>query len=421
MKHRTKKTQIYLSVLTSVIMMFSSLMMNVQTVKADTTASTAVSTITDYIGKEIILNFDRPMKDLSEIKNQLVAASGASTSAGMINFEPAATEIDTSDPSNTILKYKYNNLVDYDNVNLVWYFTNGFFRNFENNLANYVKFYEKDTGKVVPLPNVVTVGIQSDGKLPVVDGYGYMEITDWYFRQIQNHAPLGLHLVSQDLKPSTTYVIEIEKGFLFNNELATTKTYSFEFTTTAVTPTIVNVTGVYLNQSSKTLTVGDGFQLAAAVTPDNATNKGVTWSSSNDTVATVDQTGKVTAVGEGTEIITVTTADGSKTAQCTVTVKMAGKFTDNQTVDANKIWTIRFTDDVGYDDLTKQGIIVTDIKGNIVNIGLELGQDSKTLLVTAPEGGYTVGENYILYVNNKAHSKAGKALKNEYKLHFNIK
>ena len=54
--------------------------------------------------------------------------------------------------------------------------------------------------------------------------------------------------------------------------------------------------------------------------PSNATNKNVTWSSSDGAVATVDANGNVTAVAPGTAAITVTTADGNKTAVCTVTV-----------------------------------------------------------------------------------------------------
>ncbi|WP_446898497.1 Ig-like domain-containing protein [Clostridium sp. LBM24168] len=98
----------------------------------------------------------------------------------------------------------------------------------------------------------------------------------------------------------------------------------------------------------------------------------------------------------------------------------AANFTDNQTVDANKMWTIRFTDEVKFDDLTKQGITVTDNNGNKANIGIQLGQDNSTVTVTAPQGGYTAGESYILNVKNDVHSSKGKALKNEYKLHFNI-
>lgn len=98
----------------------------------------------------------------------------------------------------------------------------------------------------------------------------------------------------------------------------------------------------------------------------------------------------------------------------------AANFTDNQTVDVNKTWTIKFTDEVGFDDLTKQSIAVTDSSGNKVNVGIQMGQDNKTITVTAPQGGYTAGESYILDIKNQVHSSKGKALKKEYKLHFNI-
>lgn len=60
--------------------------------------------------------------------------------------------------------------------------------------------------------------------------------------------------------------------------------------------------------------------IVMAVIPTNATNQAVTWSSSNDRVATVSEYGEVTAVAAGTATITVTTADGAKTASCEVTV-----------------------------------------------------------------------------------------------------
>ena len=89
----------------------------------------------------------------------------------------------------------------------------------------------------------------------------------------------------------------------------------------------VPVTGVSLNKSETTLTVGDTAQLTATVTPTNATNQNVTWESSNPSVATVDQSGKVTAVTPGEATITVTTEDGSKTATCTVIVHTATTIT----------------------------------------------------------------------------------------------
>ena len=91
--------------------------------------------------------------------------------------------------------------------------------------------------------------------------------------------------------------------------------------TLSVTDPTIPVTGVTLNKASTTLTVGGSERLTATVAPSDATDKSVTWASSNTAVATVDANGTVTAVSAGTATITVTTADGAKTATCTVTVR----------------------------------------------------------------------------------------------------
>ena len=82
----------------------------------------------------------------------------------------------------------------------------------------------------------------------------------------------------------------------------------------------VKVTGVKLNKTATSLLVGGNETLVATILPENATNKKVTWKSSNAAVATVDAAGKVTAVKAGEATITVTTEDGGKTATCKVTV-----------------------------------------------------------------------------------------------------
>jgi len=82
----------------------------------------------------------------------------------------------------------------------------------------------------------------------------------------------------------------------------------------------VAVTGVSVNKSSVSLVVGATEDLTAAITPANATNQIVTWSSDNTSVAAVSEDGVVTAENVGTATITVTTDDGGKTASCTVTV-----------------------------------------------------------------------------------------------------
>ncbi len=87
-------------------------------------------------------------------------------------------------------------------------------------------------------------------------------------------------------------------------------------------PATVAVTGVTLAPTSATLTLGETetVTLTATVLPGDATDKSVTWSSSDETVATVGNDGVVTAVAPGTATITVTTTDGAKTATCAVTV-----------------------------------------------------------------------------------------------------
>lgn len=84
----------------------------------------------------------------------------------------------------------------------------------------------------------------------------------------------------------------------------------------------VPVTGVALNASAGELTIGGSITLTATVSPGDATNPAVTWSSSAPTVASVTN-GVVTALTAGSAVITVTTVDGGYTASYNLTVKAA--------------------------------------------------------------------------------------------------
>ncbi len=112
---------------------------------------------------------------------------------------------------------------------------------------------------------------------------------------------------------------------------------------TATAEIIVNnaVQGISLNKNTLSLTAGKTEQLVATITPEYATNKSVTWSSSKPTVADVDQDGNVTAKDKaGTAVITVTTADGNFSAECTVTVTKESGYilvTDASTIKAGDI------------------------------------------------------------------------------------
>lgn len=80
------------------------------------------------------------------------------------------------------------------------------------------------------------------------------------------------------------------------------------------------VSSVSLNKSSSSLYVGDTEQLTATVLPADASDKTVSWGTSNANVVTVTSGGLVTAIGAGSATITVTTTDGGKTATCSYTI-----------------------------------------------------------------------------------------------------
>ena len=109
-------------------------------------------------------------------------------------------------------------------------------------------------------------------------------------------------------------------GVAAGNATITVRTADGGFTATCQVTVTESVTGVSLNKSSTTINKGSSETLTATVAPSNATNKNVTWSSSNTSVATVNGSGTVTGVAGGSATITVRTADGGFTATCQVTV-----------------------------------------------------------------------------------------------------
>ena len=111
------------------------------------------------------------------------------------------------------------------------------------------------------------------------------------------------------------------------------------------TPKPVKVSSITLSQTSLTMTLkGQTASLTATVTPDNAANKNITWSSSDSSIATVNANGTVTAVANGTADITATAADGSGvSAKCSVTVKMPNNVR-NITLEGGKAKNIGPTD-----------------------------------------------------------------------------
>lgn len=98
---------------------------------------------------------------------------------------------------------------------------------------------------------------------------------------------------------------------------------------TCVVRVTKDVVGVELDCQYKRIEAGKEFQLTAIITPSDATNTNVLWTSSDSEVASVDATGKVTARSAGTAVITVTTEQNGYTATCKVVVRPAGT-SDNE-------------------------------------------------------------------------------------------
>lgn len=98
----------------------------------------------------------------------------------------------------------------------------------------------------------------------------------------------------------------------------------------------------------------------------------------------------------------------------------AANFTDNQTVSSSKTWTVKFTDKVTFDELSKSGIVIKDSSGNVVPVTLKLGTDEKTVLVSPPSGGYKAGETYTLALNDNVRNIKGTKLKQNINVHFSI-
>lgn len=92
----------------------------------------------------------------------------------------------------------------------------------------------------------------------------------------------------------------------------------------------VAVTEVKITSTVTEVTAGETITLTAEVSPDNATDKTITWTSNNESIATVDSTGKVTGVAAGTA--TITAKAGEKTDSVDVTVKAAASSTKTATI-----------------------------------------------------------------------------------------
>ena len=155
----------------------------------------------------------------------------------------------------------------------------------------------------------------------------------------------------------------------------------------------LSVTSITLDKTELSLYTGDSETLTATIEPDNATNQNVTWSSSDETIATVDNNGTVTAVGAGEATITVTTENGCKTATCivTVTVPVTGVTLEPTSLSLFTGDTAPLTATVQPSDATNQNVTWSSDKPEVATVdnGKVTAVGAGEATITATAGGIT--------------------------------
>ena len=181
----------------------------------------------------------------------------------------------------------------------------------------------------------------------------------------------------------------------------TVKTEDGNFTascTVTVVPDPIPVTGVTLNKQVLYLVEWSSATLKATVTPDDADDKSLIWTSSNSYIAKVDENGKVTAYSPGTATITVTTADGNYTATCTVyvyssTVSVSSVSLDKSQATVNQGSSLQLTATINPSDATNKDVTWTSSNPTVATVDTNgkvtaLAPGTTTITVTTTDGGY---------------------------------
>ena len=150
----------------------------------------------------------------------------------------------------------------------------------------------------------------------------HMDSNTWYgYSDLKASVPSGLvgkGASDDNIKVLTDGIYDIYSSFNFSDggHIYLAKVDDIETSSSQAG----SVTGVTLNRSGVYLYVGGRFYLEATVSPSNAPNQDVTWSSGNSQVAVVSPTGWVAGVGVGKTTIKATSVDGGKFATCMVFV-----------------------------------------------------------------------------------------------------
>ena len=297
--------------------------------------STIASTVSiyaadNYVTLDVIITKGipytiNPVSDLGITPTKVLSVSAPGTIGKVVHNGSASYQI--SDASSFLIEpiqyYAYKS--SYINVPSRYYYAYKLTANqtgiytFKQNIEYYTQFenvsYNSEITYNITVVDVVSIIISPSLTLHIGDNYTFEPtITD-------SRASTVLTWQS-----SNSFVATIDaNGQLITNSLgSTTITCTAHNGVSAqceVTVTPVFVSSIILNQTEAELVAGEKLNLSAIVAPDNATNKSISWSSTNEAVAVVSESGLVTAVGSGTCQVKATANDGSgKSASCLVTV-----------------------------------------------------------------------------------------------------
>ena len=182
--------------------------------------------------------------------------------------------------------------------------------------------------------------------------------------------------------------------------IVTVHSFDGNLTSTCTVTVTPPVTGVSLNKATLSLVRGEKETLVATVTPAEAKNKTVTWSSDNTAIAAIDsETGEIQAVSVGSAIITAKTVDGNFTATCTITITapskpVTGVALPTATLNMEKGNKITLTPAIAPADASIKGVSWTSSNKAVATVSasgeiVAVGGGSATITATTNDGGFT--------------------------------
>ena len=188
-------------------------------------------------------------------------------------------------------------------------------------------------------------------------------------------------------------------GASCGNATITVTTTDGSFTAQCAVAVENHVTSVDLNTYILTLNSGGTYQLVETITPSDACNTSVTWSSSNSNIASVNSTGLVSGVTTGSATVTVTTVDGGYSKNCSITVNdetipVTGVTLTENSITINTGDTHILTANVLPSDATNKNVTWSSNDNNIATVDSNgvvsgIASGSTIITVTTTDGGYT--------------------------------